>query len=214
MDINKKLWSKKLDNYLLMDYIESFINIVAYKSITTAEHCIRVGEIALEIGKACSLSSKEMEDLFIGSMLHDIGKVFIPEKILNKPNRLTENEYKAIKEHSQDGYDFLFKCKHFRPAANIILHHHERYDGKGYPYGLKGSEIPFLSRIVSIADSFDAMISIRPYKRTMSIDEAAYEIEKNKNRHFDEEVASTFLKIIHSNEFQKSIVNFTKGVVV
>jgi len=206
MIISQKLWSKELDNYFLMDYIESFINIIAYKSTATAEHCIRVGEIALEIGKACSLSSKDMEDLFIASMLHDIGKVFIPGQILNKPSRLTENEYETMKEHSKGGCDFLFKCKHFRPAANSILHHHERYDGKGYPYGLKGSEIPFLSRIVSIADSFDAMVSIRPYKRSFSIDEAAYEIEKNKNHQFDEEIASAFLKIIQSNEFQKSIV--------
>lgn len=206
--MNKKQWSHELDNYLLMDYIESFINIIAYKSTATAEHCIRVGKIALELGKECSLSSKDMEDLFIASMLHDVGKVFIPEEILNKPSRLTEKEYEAMKEHSQDGYDFLFKCKNFRNAANVILHHHERQDGKGYPYGLKGNQIPFLSRIVSIADSFDAMVSVRTYKKSMSIDEAAYEIEKNKNLQFDEEIASAFLKIIQSDELRKSIVAY------
>lgn len=195
MRIDEKAWKKEINDNFLMEYIENFINIIAYKSIATAEHCIRVGEIALDMGIAYKLSSKDMEDLFVASMLHDVGKVFIPNEILNKSSKLTENEYETMKEHSKIGCDISLKSKCFQSASNIIMHHHERYDGKGYPYGLKGNEIPFLSRIISIADSFDAMVSERPYKAPLSIDEAAYEIEKNKNLQFDEEIASVFLKL-------------------
>jgi len=193
MKIDVKAWNN-IHQILQMSEIESLTKFLFYKSSEVAEHCIRVGSMSLEIGKLYGLSSKEMEDLFVASILHDVGKAFIPNTILNKPTRLTVDEWGEIKKHPQMGHDFLMGLNNFENVSKIILHHHERYDGKGYPYGLEGEKIPFLSRIISVADSFDAMISERPYKKTMSIDEAVQEIEQNKKFQFDEEIASVFLK--------------------
>lgn len=184
--------------------VEKFIKIIAEKSPSTAKHCKRVSKLSLDIGKAYNLSSKHMKDLFISSILHDIGKIDIPDEILNKPDKLTSKEYEIIKAHCKIGFEFLNKTENFRNISNIVLYHHERYDGKGYPCGLKGKEIPLLSRIITVADSFDAMVSLRPYRRKISTIEAVKEIQKNRFTQFDEDIVNTFINTIVQNKVKNT----------
>lgn len=153
----------------------------------------------MKIGYAFSLSEKDMKNLFISSILHDIGKIGISDEILNKPDKLTENEYEIIKTHCKIGMDCLAKANMFNDVPNIVLYHHERYDGKGYPYGLCGNDIPFLSRIITLADCFDAMTSSRIYKKQMSISQAIKEVEKNSGTHFDSNIVNVLLKVINNS---------------
>lgn len=199
MYLVEQVCKKDICNYDLMGYAEELINVIALKSPNTASHCIRVSIIALEIGKTFNLSTDEMEQLFVASMLHDVGKVLVDDKILNKPNKLTEVEYEVIKKHSKMGFHILNKIKGFENVSEIVLHHHERYDGEGYPNGLKGKRIPFLSRIIAVADSFDAMTYDRPYRKKMRVEEAVKEIEKNKYSQFDKDIASAFLYLVKNN---------------
>lgn len=179
--------------------VEKFIKMIAGKSPSTAKHCKRVSKLSLDIGKAYNLPATHMKDLFIASILHDIGKIYIPYKILDKPCKLTSKEYEIIKTHCKIGFEFLNKIENFTNISNIILYHHERYDGKGYPCGLKGEQIPLLSRIIAVADSFDAMVSIRPYRYKISTIEAVKEIQKNRFTQFDKDITNTFIKIIVEN---------------
>lgn len=192
-------YHKSIDNTSMVA-VEKFIKIIAAKSPSTAKHCKRVSKLSLDIGKAYNLPANHMKDLFIASILHDIGKIYIPDYILNKPCKLTSKEYEIIKAHCKIGFEFLNKIENFANISNIILYHHERYDGKGYPCGLKGKEIPLLSRIIAVADSFDAMVSIRPYRSKISIIEAVKEIQKNRFTQFDEDIVNTFINTIVQNK--------------
>ncbi|GMQ64131.1 hypothetical protein AN2V17_33680 [Vallitalea sp. AN17-2] len=141
--------------------------------------------MAYDIGKKYGLRKKELEDLHLAGHLHDIGKIGIPDNILNKPSKLQPHEYNIVKNHSRMGYDILMKSKNLKDIAIIVLYHHERWDGKGYPEGLKEKEIPLASRIIAISDSIDAMISERPYKKSLSWDECKKEVVSNKGIQFD-----------------------------
>lgn len=197
-------YAKGIDDIIMID-VEKLIKIIALKSQSTAKHCIRVSKLSLEIGKAYNIPATHLKELFISSILHDIGKIYIPDEILNKTCKLTEKEYEAIKAHCKIGFEFLNKTEKFRNVANIVLHHHEKFDGKGYPCGLKGKEIPLLSRIITVADSFDAMVSIRPYKSKINFSEAIKEIQKNIFTHFDEDIVNTFINIIAQNKVKNII---------
>ncbi|MCD6390160.1 MAG: HD domain-containing protein, partial [Desulfobulbaceae bacterium] len=132
-------------------------------------------------------------------VLHDIGKIGIPDKILGKPGRLSAEEYAVIKKHPEQGAKILRPMESDRRIASIskiIKHHHERYDGNGYPDGLKGKEIPYLSRIIAVADSYDAMTSDRPYRKGMDIVTAKEEIRKNSGSQFDPILAEKFIDFI------------------
>lgn len=128
-------------------------------------------------------------------MLHDIGKLGVSEQILLKPGSLTPEEYDAIKKHCHYGYDILKDIDYLNEAAEVALYHHERYDGSGYPYGLKNGEIPLLARICALADAFEAMTSDRPYRKAMTVEEAVEEIKRNKGTQFDPSVVEAFLKL-------------------
>ncbi|MCM1989599.1 HD-GYP domain-containing protein [Oceanirhabdus seepicola] len=184
----------------IVDSIRLIQSIIACKSQEVANHCIRVSILSSEIGKAYKLSERDMQDLFIASSMHDTGKIFIPNEILNKPSKLTKEEYEIIKTHSKNGYETLEKIEQFKDIAKFVLYHHERYDGKGYPHGVFGKEIPFISRIITIADAFDAMISLRPYKSPMSIDQAIKELKNNRNTQFDGDIVNVFIDLINKDE--------------
>jgi len=128
-------------------------------------------------------------------MLHDIGKVGIDDSILKKPGRLTDREWAIMKKHTEIGYRIAMSSPELEKIAEYILTHHERWDGKGYPYGLKGEEIPLLSRILAIADSYDAMTEDRVYRKAMSHEEAIEEIKRNAGTQFDPFIAELFLQI-------------------
>jgi len=199
MCLIEQVYNKEICNYNLMRHVEELVNTIALKSPNTASHCIRVSMLALEIGNAFNLPGEDMNELFIASALHDIGKIYVNDSILNKPSSLTDEEYKIIKEHTKKGFYTLNYIEGFNNISNIVLHHHERYDGKGYPRGLKGKRIPFLSRIIAVADSYDAMVSSRPYGKKLSIEEAMKELERNKNSQFDRDITSVFLYLIKNN---------------
>jgi len=129
------------------------------------------------------------------SELHDIGKIAIDDSILNKPGKLTDKEWESIKKHPEIGYRILSATPEYSEIAQDILSHHERYDGNGYPRGLKGDEIPIRARVISIADAFDAMISDRPYRKAMTSFEAIEEIKRNTGSQFDPEVSNIFVSL-------------------
>ena len=135
-----------------------------------------------------------MNCLHIESRLHDIGKIAIPDTVLNKPGKLSEEEYNQIKAHPVQSAHILAPLEDIKESIEIIRHHHERVDGKGYPSGYTKEQIPVRSRIIAVADSFDAMTSDRPYREAMSIEEAMAELEKNRGTQFDEEVVNAFIQ--------------------
>jgi HD-GYP domain-containing protein (c-di-GMP phosphodiesterase class II) len=146
------------------------------------------------IANAIELSHGEKIILLYSAMFHDVGKIEIPEKILNKKSRLTKEEYAEIKKHSQRGYEVL-KCMHLHEAiCETVLHHHERYDGRGYPDGLTGEKIPQLSRIIGVADAFDAMTSDRAYRKALSFETATNELINNKGTQLDPVFVDVFIK--------------------
>jgi len=152
--------------------IMTIANIVEAKDIVTNGHVNRVAYLSQKIGEKIALSSQEMEILKKGSILHDIGKIGIPDSILNKPGPLTNEEYEVMKTHTVIGENLIKSLKSFENIKSIIRHHHEKLDGSGYPDGLKEAEIDIYTKIVSIVDIYDALTMDRPYRRAMSLDQA------------------------------------------
>ena len=132
----------------------------------------------------------------MAGLLHDIGKIGIPESILKKAGKLTNEEYEIMKSHVQKSIEMIHYLPNMNYVIPAVVSHHERYDGKGYPRGLKEEEIPFLGRILAVCDSFDAMISKRSYKEALSVEYAMGELEKNKGTQFDPKVADAFIALI------------------
>jgi len=163
------------------------------------------GEMVFEMGKDLHLSSMQLTHLHRATFLIDAGHLGTPPHILQKKTRLTKREFDAIKEHPHAGASVLKKMGALKPVIPIILYHHERYDGKGYPQGLKGDKIPISARIMSVADAFFAMIAERPYRSAKSFTEAVNEIKRNSNSQFDPLVVASFLKVIENHEFMKKI---------
>ncbi|MCX8130016.1 MAG: HD domain-containing protein [Clostridia bacterium] len=183
-------------NEIQTGYIQTVMalsNSIEAKDAYTRGHCQRVMEISCEIGKKLGLSDSEIQDLRYISILHDIGKIGIPANILNKEGKLTNEEFDEIKKHPFIAYNILKDVEFIRNGLDGILQHHERYDGKGYPYGRKGNEICKLGRILCIADAFDAMTSDRPYRKGMSMETAIAEIERCKGSQFDPHIADVFI---------------------
>lgn len=166
----------------------------------THGHSRRVTEYALTIGKALKLSEDELEHLRYACLLHDIGKVSVPEEIINKPGRLTENEYQLVKQHVKVGVDIIKQLEFLEAVSPAIRYHHERVNGKGYPYGVKQSDLPLFARIIAVADGFDAMTSERPYRGPLSKDEAIEELKKYASSQFDPHIVEIFVRIIEDEK--------------
>src|ERR1700758_2597781 len=150
----------------------SFNQLLDLKDLNTGVHSTRLAEWGMRVGQELGLSEEQLQNLEVAALLHDIGKVGIPDAILNKPAKLTAEEYALMKKHPEYGWAVLRQIPGMERASLIILHHHESFDGSGYPGGLKGEEIPMGSRIVSVIDAFDAMVSSRPYREGMPFEEA------------------------------------------
>ncbi|HEV2176936.1 MAG TPA: HD domain-containing phosphohydrolase [Terriglobia bacterium] len=161
----------------------------------TQGHSRRVTRYCLEIARAFDCSDDELKNIARGSFLHDIGKIGVPDSILLKPGALTPDEAAVMRRHAQTGYDLVCRIAFLAPAAEIVLSHQERYDGRGYPRGLRGEAIPLGSRIFAVADALDAMTSDRPYRRARPFAEAREEIRRESGRQFDPEVVRVFLSI-------------------
>jgi response regulator RpfG family c-di-GMP phosphodiesterase len=191
---NKILYESIYTN--LTNTFKSLVASIQVRDHYTEEHSRRVTETAVKIAEGLNCTSGEIECLRLSSLLHDIGKISIPDNILLKCGSLSKEEYDIIKKHPDIGDNILSYVVLLDKERRIIRHHHERWDGKGYPDGMSGNDIPLLSRIVAVADSFDAMVSDRPYRKGLGIDVAASELIKNKGIQFDGEIVEIFLKIL------------------
>ncbi|ABC77248.1 HD domain-containing phosphohydrolase [Syntrophus aciditrophicus] len=180
----------------LLDTFKSLVASIQVRDSYTEEHSCRVTELAVNVARSMGCTSEDIESIRIAGMLHDIGKIAIPDRILLKPDKLMDYEYQVIKSHPGIGERILKPVMLLEKERKIILHHHERYDGKGYPNGLSGENIPFLSRLLAIADSYDAMTNNRPYRYAMPIDDAIGELRKNSNQQFDGHIVECFLQNI------------------
>ncbi|WP_066060164.1 HD-GYP domain-containing protein [Robertmurraya korlensis] len=183
------------------DQIKHFMNLavaVEEKDGYTADHCQRIKDLSIKTGEKLGLSSEELYVLHIGSFLHDVGKTKIPDLILNKPSKLTNEEYEQMKKHTSLGANMLVETgiPTLKRAALIVEQHHERYNGTGYPYRLKGNEINLSSSIVGVVDSFDAMTSVRVYSRGRSLEDALEEVKQERERLFHPDVVDAFLSIM------------------
>ena len=179
---------------LFVSTVTSLATAIEAKDPHTRGHSERVAHICLSIANKMKLSFEEKERLHIAALLHDIGKIGIPEEILKKPAKLSNDEWIIVKEHPDKGADILKPIKQLQDILPIIRHHHERYGGAGYPDGLKDGDIPLGSRIIAIADNFDAMASTRPYRRPMKRNVAVEEIIRCKGTQFDPQIVDSFLE--------------------
>lgn len=180
-----------------MNTIKVFANSIEAKDMYTKSHCDRVTKVSLLIGKTMGLSREELTNLEYASLLHDIGKIGIPDVILNKKGKLTKEEYEIIKKHPEIGYEIINKVGFLKRSAQILLQHHERIDGNGYPKGLKGRDIEKLAKIIAVADSFDAMTSERTYKnKVLSKKMAIKELKNNSGTQFDELVVDIIVQLV------------------
>ncbi|HCG99877.1 MAG: hypothetical protein A2074_03320 [Candidatus Aquicultor primus] len=187
----------------------SFSKAIEAKDPYTRGHSDRVATLASEFSSYLGLDKQQIEKVYIGGRLHDIGKIGIPGSILNKPGSLTEEEYDLIKEHTYKGLEIVQPINHYMNVTDIVVYHHECYDGSGYPMGLSGEKIPFLARIVSIADAFDAMTSDRAYRQAMSTEQALENIKKNKESQFDPLLADHFINMIEKKKINEDSVRIT-----
>jgi len=184
------------------DIIYTIGKIAETRDPYTAGHQKNVSQIAIFIAQEMKLPQDKIKGIRIASLVHDIGKISLPAEILNKPTKLSEIEYSLIKDHPQTGYDILKSIEFPWPVAQIVLQHHERLDGSGYPNKLKGDEIILEAKIIGVADVVEAMSSHRPYRSALGIDKALEEISKNKNILYDSEVVDVCLKLFKRKEFK------------
>lgn len=182
--------------------ISALLATLYEKSSETEEHSKRLESYCHSVGKKMHLSSTRMDELELLALLHDIGKVGIDPSILNKPGKLTEEEWEEMKRHPEIGYRIAKETPELAGVAELILSHHERWDGKGYPRNLKGKEIPIACRVLSLVDSYDAMISDRVYRKAMSKEEALAEIKRNKGTQFDPKIVEVFLETLAEEDEQ------------
>lgn len=197
VEAEDKVYREKLVNEkrIKKNIIDSLNKELFLRHDYIKEHINRVKKYAVELGKKMNLSEKELKNLKMLAKLHDIGKVGIPEEILSKPGKLKKEEYEIIKTHAEKGYRIAMFNPEFEKIAPCILAHHEKYDGTGYPLGLKGNDIPLLARIINVVDSYDAMTNKRVYKGSLSAEEAKKELKKNSGTQFDPIIVEKFLEL-------------------
>ena len=201
--INEKLEdSKEQLEQAYLDMIQTLRYTVEAKDSYTRGHSDRVSEYSVLIGEKLGLSEEQIKTLRIGGLFHDIGKIGIPDSILLKPAKLTDDEYSQIKNHPSIGAHILGNATIFKEIIPIVKHHHEKYDGNGYPSRLKGEEIPYMARIAAVADTFDAMTSRRSYRGPIDIEHVKEEIKRCEGAQFDPQIAEAFLDILNNN-FEK-----------
>jgi putative nucleotidyltransferase with HDIG domain len=176
-------------------FICALNQLLDLKDLNTGIHSTRLAEWALHVAGELGLDQEFFSDIEAAALLHDIGKIGIPDAVLNKPSRLTTEEYDLMKKHPEYGWIVLRQVPGFERVSLLILHHHERFDGKGYPGGLKGEEIPIGSRIVAVIDAFDAMVSSRPYRQGLPFEDAERRLIEASGTQFDPAVVERFLPL-------------------
>ncbi len=206
---SRKYFDEKTKNY--EDSIYSLVDMMERRDRYTAGHSKRVANYSSLIAQRLNLSEEKQSLVYRAGMLHDIGKIEVPDALLLKPEALTTKEYDLIKTHSKVGSELLSR-EPFYDLASIVLHHHERYDGSGYPYGLKGKEIPLLSQIISIADVFDAVTTNRAYRKAMSKKEALEIIENGRGTLFNPKIVDISKEIFVEESISEDVSQMPKNV--
>lgn len=175
------------------EIIECIVGALDAKDPYTAGHSQRVSDMALKVCRLLDFKESDVEEIHIAAHLHDIGKIGVPDSVLNKTDKLNEEEWNAMKKHPQIGADILCKSKHLNELKDIVLYHHERFDGTGYPRGLKGEKIPVGARVIAICDSIDAMTSNRSYRKAHAFDFCYTQIEENLGSMYDPRIGAFVL---------------------
>jgi len=193
---------EQIQNFSI-EAMETMAKTVDAKDPYTSHHSLRVAEYSVMLARKLGWGEEELKDLYYAALLHDIGKIGVPDAVLNKPSRLTDTEYKIIKSHTTIGSEIMKNVKVLKDADLVALHHHERYDGRGYPAGLAGEEIPLKARLVCIADAFDAMNSKRVYRKKLSWDVIREELVKGRGTQFDPLMLDAFLELFDGGELER-----------
>ena len=207
----KEILEAKIKDY--EQHIFSLVNIIEKRDSYTAGHTQRVAKYSVMIAKKMGYNSEKIDDLYRACMLHDIGKISTPDSILLKPGKLTPLEYEIIKEHVVVSYELLSDVDIYKDIAEIVRHHHEHYDGSGYPQGLKGDEIPMMSQIMTVADSFDAMTTNRIYKTRKSVKTALIELDELSSKQFHAEVVKAAIVALKDIEIEMNITQRPKSKI-
>jgi putative nucleotidyltransferase with HDIG domain len=192
----------KRQQFILVETINAMSNAMASRDPYTAAHMKRVSELSMAIARELGLEAERIEGIRLGGIIHDIGKLYVPAEILNRPGRLSPAEFDIIKSHAQVGYDIIKGVPFTWPVAEMVYQHHERIDGSGYPNSLKGNEIVLEARILAVADVVEAMTSHRPYRPSLGMQPALDEIRNNSGKLYDPEIVSACTKVINTEGFQ------------
>lgn len=179
-----------------MDTVRTLASAIETRDLYTGGHVERVARFARVLAQELSWSAQRIDDLEVGALLHDTGKLGVPDAILRKPGPLDDDEWVEMRKHPQIGAGLVEASPALQQAREAVLHHHERYDGKGYPHGLSGEAIPIEARIVTVVDAYDAMVSTRPYRRALGVDVAVEELERHAGTQFDPECVRAFVEAI------------------
>ena len=193
----RKLFDQKSHHNAVLS---SIMATLFARSFETEEHAKRIGDLCANVGMKLNLSHDDIDRLRLFAYLHDIGKIGISDQILNKPGPLDEEELVVMKTHPEIGYRIAMSSPDFASIAELILTHHERWDGKGYPNHLSGEKIPLLARILAVADAYDAMTEDRVYRKALTPKAAMEEIRKNAGTQFDPKIAEMFLEIVERDD--------------
>ncbi len=191
--IEKARLYKDLDE-LFISTIRTIADAIEAKDPYTRGHCERIRTFSLMIARQLGFSEGERKNVELAALLHDVGKIGVPESVLLKKEKLTGKDWEVIRRHPRIGAELLSSIKQLREIVPAVLYHQERYDGNGYPEGLKGEEIPIIARIISVADTFDAMTTDRPYRKALSSEEALQELRKGAGTQFDRGCVEAFLR--------------------
>jgi HD-GYP domain-containing protein (c-di-GMP phosphodiesterase class II) len=190
--------------------------VLDLKDLRTGLHATRLAEWAVRVGERLGVGPEELRDIERASLLHDIGKIGVPDEVLFKPGRLTEEETEQARRHPEYGWAILKSVPGFERASLLVLHHHERYDGAGYPAGLAGEEIPLGARIVGVVDAYDAMISDRAYRKGLPHEEAVRRLEADAGSQFDPNVTPLFVRMTGQTQtgeaFEEEIPSYTHAL--
>jgi response regulator RpfG family c-di-GMP phosphodiesterase len=189
-----RLYSELQDTYY--STVRAFVWSLEAKDPYTRGHSQRVADYARTLGEATGMTKRDLDMLVFGAVLHDIGKIGVPERILNKPGPLTQAEWSVVREHPEMGARIVGNIDYLEPAVGSVLHHHERIDGRGYPYGLVGTDIELGARIVTVVDSFDAMTTDRPYRKAMDTSKAIQLLRDAAGRQFDPQLVERFIELL------------------
>lgn len=204
-ELNQKLNMNTMElEQTYWDMVETLIGVIEARDNFTGGHSIKVCEYSVKLARKAGLNEQEVTKIMQAAILHDIGKMGIPDSILLKPSALSNEEHTTIMTHPEIGYKILSKVRGLEDVLPMILYHHERVDGTGYPDGLEGDEIPYGAKIIAIADAYDAMTSNRPYRKALVKREAKKQIMEGSGTQFDPELVSLFLEIIDNDDINRS----------